>query len=79
VDLDCHGLPKAGQKVFFAAGPMMDHSWFRAEQVQPSDDGPAWITLTGRRVTHWMPAEECPAGGRCLLPDLGVVLRALLS
>jgi len=32
--------PKAGQKVFFASGPMMYRSRFRAEQVQPSDDGP---------------------------------------
>ena len=55
-------LPKAGQKVFFAAGTMMSRSRFRAEQVQPSDDGPVWITLTGRRVTHWMPAERCPDG-----------------
>jgi hypothetical protein len=30
---------------------MMYRSRFRAEQVQPSDDGPVWITLTGRRGT----------------------------
>jgi hypothetical protein len=41
---------------------MMYRSRFRAEQVQPSDDGPVWITLTGRRVTHWMPAKRCPEG-----------------
>jgi len=33
-------LPKAVQKVVFAAGPMMYRSRFRAEQVRPSDDGP---------------------------------------
>jgi hypothetical protein len=55
-------LPKPGQRVFLLAGPMMYRTRFRAEQVQPSDEGPVWITLTGRRVTHWMPAEECPKG-----------------
>jgi hypothetical protein len=41
---------------------MLYWSRFRAEQVQPSDDGPGWIILTGRRVIHWMDAREFPDG-----------------
>jgi hypothetical protein len=38
-------LPKVGQKVSFAVGPMMYRSCF------PPDG--AWITLTGHRAAHW--------------------------
>src|SRR5262249_39099546 len=41
---------------------MLYRSRFRAEQVQPSDDGPVWITLTGRRFTHWLDARAFPDG-----------------
>ena len=55
-------LPKDGQRLFFAAGPMLYRSRFRPEQVQPPDEGPVWVTLTGRRVIHWMDAREFPDG-----------------
>jgi hypothetical protein len=35
---------------------------FQPWQVRPSDDGPLWMSISGRRVTHWMPAGGCPDG-----------------
>jgi Protein of unknown function (DUF551) len=55
-------LPSPGQKVFFTNGPIVYRASFQPCQVRPSDDGPLWISISGRRVTHWMPAEECPDG-----------------
>ncbi len=55
-------LPLPGRKVFFAAGPMIYRASFQDWFVRPSDDGPLWLSVSGRRVTHWMPAECCAQG-----------------
>ncbi len=52
-------LPKPGQMVWYAAGPVMYRGSFQGWFVRASDDGPVWLSASGRRVTHWMPVESC--------------------
>jgi hypothetical protein len=55
-------LPRPGQKVFFTTGPVIYRASFQLWHVRPSGDGQAWLSISGMRVTHWMPAECCPDG-----------------
>jgi hypothetical protein len=55
-------LPKPGQKVFFTTGHMIYRASFQRWQVRASDDGPLWLSVSGFRVTHWMPAKWWPKG-----------------
>jgi hypothetical protein len=55
-------LPRPGQKVFFTTGPIIYRASFQPWHVRPSDEGLAWLSISGLRVTHWMPARERPDG-----------------
>ncbi len=55
-------LPKPGQKVFFATRHTIYRASFQSWFLRPADDGPIWLSVSGCRVTHWMPAECCPKG-----------------
>lgn len=52
-------LPNPGQRVFYATRHMIYRSQFHPEDLIASDDGPLWRSLSGFRVTHWMPVEDC--------------------
>jgi len=65
-------LPKPGQKVFFTTGHMLYRASFQRWFVRSSDDGPLWLSTSGFRVTHWMPAKWWPKGWPAL-PDTSVL------